>query len=367
MSKEPNIPKTFFYESDGKILCFRAEKLEKTLPAGVYDLKQGKMGFFLEKRETLKTFDMYGDTSFYDRIISEFEHCKANLGAYFQGIAGAGKTVACNYICSNMDLPIICIDDAFDGDFVQYLSELNTKAIIYIDEADKVFEKFDDDAKNPTNALLTLLDGKHKTNFLFLLTSNDFIKNKHLYNRLGRLRYLKIFNGVSQTDALEIVDKYLNRLDHREELVKLLKNIKPLTYDTIESLIADVNFHNDTPFDAVRHMCLVRTFDINSHEKYNLHMDDKMFEIKGYYDTVNKGEMFISDHKFPDELKDHLAEGSLKIAKSVIRITNIKQLEGHDTYHYEGEIVSLGKTVYLSIRSDKTFNGKLFRHPSESF
>lgn len=354
-----------FYKSEGKIFSFNAEHLEDKLNPGIYDLKQGQGTFYLKERDSLKSFDMYGDTGFYDRIIKEFKVRTNNLGAYFNGIAGAGKTVACNYICNNLNLPIICINESFKGEFVQYLSELSQKCIVYIDEADKVF-KYTDNEKDSTDQLLTLLDGKYKTNMLFLMTSNEMIENKYLYNRLGRLKYYKEFNGVKIDTAIEVIDKKLKHTIHKDALIKLFETINPLTFDTIESMIEDINIHDEPAIEAASHFCLVRETNKDSYISFNLFIDGKMFATNRTDTALDYGYFTLRGSKYRDPITDYLKkEHNTKLGLSDLEIDNIKPLPGDHEYEYVGELLALDKKVYLNVVPNDNNNNKLYRHFSE--
>lgn len=354
-----------FYKSEGKILSFDANDLKDHLESGVYDLKEDKGNFYLQEREGLKSFDMYGDTSFYDRIIREFNLTDTNLGCWFHGLAGAGKTVAANYICNQLNLPVICVTESHNGKFVSYLSEIKQKFVAYFDEADKIF-KHNHKERDNTDDLLTLLDGKFETNILFLLTSNKLIDNQYLYNRLGRIKYFKQFTGVKLDAAEEIVDKTLVHVHHKDNLMKLFDSIKQLTFDTIQTIVDDVNKHDENPFHVASHLCLMKVSDPDAYISFNLHINGESFDAGKYDSALTNGFLVIRGHKYKNKIGDYLSSISgNKLKLSEITVDDITQLDGSHEYDYSATIDGYDGEVYLSIVPDKTQTSKLFKHFSE--
>jgi len=224
-SPGPGVFKIQFHRERGFGLEWICEKFE--LPSKVYNLG---IDSFLGKVKNTWTSDY-------------FRNSQKNLGVILSGIKGAGKTLSAKILCNELDLPIIMISGPIEG-LVEFIQSIDFECIIFIDEAEKMFESSED--RDDSQMLLRMIDGS--VNFsrkLFILTTNTLNVNENLIGRPGRIRYIKEFTNINQ----EAIDEYLKDklidMSKADEIKELTKLLKVSTIDTLSALVDEVNIHGD--------------------------------------------------------------------------------------------------------------------------
>ena len=113
-------------------------------------------------------YKVYGlKSEFVDKFMLTYTNTNGYLGALFNGIKGTGKTVLAKKICNAMGLPVILINNAYDGAVVDFIAKaFKQDIVVMVDEYEKVF-----DGKSQ-ETLLTLMDG---------VLTNKYRKNLYSY------------------------------------------------------------------------------------------------------------------------------------------------------------------------------------------
>jgi len=185
------------------------------------------------------------------RWLGAFERSHKNIGVSLVGIKGSGKTVTSQYLCSIANKPVIVISKLVVSTeaFLNFMSQPELKdSIVFIDEFEKTFGKQgkNDDFINQDEEsilpLLQLMDGNYATRFLFLLTSNRPL-NDLLKNRLGRIRYRKVYESLSEKAVTEYFKCNLvsARKKDAKEAVKLISALGFATYDLLTHFTDELN------------------------------------------------------------------------------------------------------------------------------
>lgn len=216
------------------------------IPNGVWDLHLDMMGFYLEKKKEQFEFPykVYNlETEFIDHAIKTFDESNKNLGVLLNGTKGTGKTVTAQSLCNRLGMPVIMVNQHFDG-FVNFLSQIPHNFTLFLDEYDKNFQE-----KNAE--LLTLMDGALSTQYktFFILTSNSNATNANMMERPSRIRYVKTFGDLKQETVLEVIDDYLKYPEFREDVVNFVSGLNIITIDIVKEVIKEVNIHQKSPED----------------------------------------------------------------------------------------------------------------------
>jgi SpoVK/Ycf46/Vps4 family AAA+-type ATPase len=267
------------------------------LPVAIYKLQYNELvGKFYLTRISEKfefSYKLYNiETDFVTRVKKTWDNTDGNMGILLNGIKGTGKTVTAELICNNMNQPVIIIPTPYKG-LTNFLNELQQDCTIFIDEYDKIFDKY-------SNSLLTVMDGVLKTNsrLLFLLTSNNQWLEQNMTQRPSRIRYIKQYGDLPLETIIEVVDDMLIHKHHRKDTIAMIATLPIITMDLVKSVIQEVNIHDENP----------ETF----RSYFNVNGEDERKEYNVYY--IN-------------------AEGEkvLHTPKAVINLRGIKPgIEGHD-------------------------------------
>lgn len=238
------------------------------LPARVYSVANSPtIGFYLIQSDPLSvpTEKLYGTMQKRaDRIMNTYIDRGRSTGVLLAGIKGAGKSLMAKLVANDAlkrGWPVICVNESFSGtEFQDFLTKLNTPAVMLMDEFEKVYS---DSEKQ--EALLTLLDGTGDSNKLFLLTvNNKYRVNEHMISRPGRIYYMLEFDALEA----EIVDEYLNdkmlNRAHINVAKHLCKAINDLSFDMLAALVEECNRYDIPPDEAIQMLNIKPEFMDNS-------------------------------------------------------------------------------------------------------
>jgi len=240
------------------------------LPVGNYMLKYNpRDGYHLIAKEdfTLPK-KVYGNHSIVDRWIKSWNHnSDKNMGIVLSGIKGSGKTITAQKFCIEVGLPVIMITDGYSGpDFVDFMSNpLISECVVFIDEFEKIYQR---DANQ--NELLSLMDGLHPTNLIFLLTINEDKLSSYLVNRLNRIKYRKNYEDLDLDTMNEVIDDMLINKEHRQSIFEFFDKVNLRTFDLLVNLIKEMNLFNEDATSCGAHL--------------NLKAENKYYEVIEIYD-----------------------------------------------------------------------------------
>lgn len=219
---------------------------QKDLPVGVYRLEYNEpFGFFqLDHVQDKFSFPykIYGvETEFIQRVKKSWDNTTGNMGVLLNGLKGTGKTVTAELICNEMNLPVILVQKHYGG-LVTFLNSIQQDIIVFIDEFEKVYNKYD-------NSLLSVMDGAFRTDArkMFLLTTNELSIEKNMLQRPSRIRYIKSYTDLTLDVIMEVVDDKLIHKDLRDVTIKMISELPIITMDLVKSVIEEVNIHQEDP------------------------------------------------------------------------------------------------------------------------
>jgi SpoVK/Ycf46/Vps4 family AAA+-type ATPase len=187
-----------------------------------------------------------------DRVLNTFKDGDKNLSVLLVGLKGSGKTLTAKQICIKSQLPVLLIDELYEGtDFISFLSspELGS-CVIFIDEYEKIYTRRDGEL-----TMLQILDGACNAKHLFVLTVNEMSNiNSNLINRPSRIFYRKIYESIPDDVLVEILNKELINQAWREEMMQVFDKFTSLSYDIVMSLVNEVNRYDESPLECAKLM-----------------------------------------------------------------------------------------------------------------
>lgn len=291
---QPTIPmrRTAWSQSDRFFsLSFSGGVMYDVLPAGVYNIQQGKEGLFLEKRPTSFVLPekVYGmEEALIQRVVRTYANTKGNLGILLNGLRGTGKTVTAELLALSLNLPIILISQDLPG-LIDFIDSIPHDTTYLCDEFEKVFlsakgNELSAGGQHERGAakLLPLMDGvmngTHRK--VFILTTNYLHVDQNLLQRPGRIRYLKTFTNLPRTTIEMIVDDRLDRKELRDALINYIARLEIITIDIVTSIVEEMNIHGGSPealdevFNVKR---LQEKFDVRSVDQETMEESNPRF------------------------------------------------------------------------------------------
>ena len=180
------------------------------------------------------------------------------MGIILSGVKGGGKTITAQKFCVESKLPVIVVNEPFEGaDFVNFLINPEIgEAIIFIDEFEKVFDQDRYYDKNKARDLLTLMDGTYQTRLIFLLTVNTYNLSDYFVNRLNRVKYRKDYIDLEQSVIDHVIDDMLINKQHRDSIRIFFEKINMCTFDLLVNLIKEMNLFNEDALEVGKYLNL---------------------------------------------------------------------------------------------------------------
>lgn len=164
-----------------------------------------------------------------------------NLGVIFNGIKGTGKTISAKLLCNQIGLPVIVVNQSFEGAVLEFIPRLSFEAVILIDEAEKTFSEKDD-----AHILLKLIDGVYnRTRKLYILTTNKLHINENLLGRPGRIRYIQEFTNLPKAAVEEYLEDNLEDKSKKQAVMDIVDLLEISTIDILKSIVEEFNIFGD--------------------------------------------------------------------------------------------------------------------------
>lgn len=234
--------------NENNLYYFKQTSLKeiKSLPKGLYILEDN--GILKKTEDNLHIPDkIYGDTEeLVERYVNTFKKSDKNMGVLLTGIKGSGKSVMAKLI--GQHYPCITISKYYDN-LLSFLDNINQEVVVIFDEFEKTY-----DTKEKQNDLLPILDGVFKSKKLFVLTANTEDLNEFILNRASRIRYHKVFQGLSLELIEEIANDMLVNKDNLDELVEICQVLGEISTDNLIELINEMNLYNETVRESLKHL-----------------------------------------------------------------------------------------------------------------
>lgn len=227
-----------------------AERIDNSLPTATYDLqvdpRTGELVLHRRPPFSMPEKIYGGCDAFADRVLDTFKKYPKGMAVLLSGPKGSGKTLTAKRISNAADMPVICVGAAFGGpQFVELLTEIPNKAVIFIDEFEKIYHE--EDARN---SFLSILDGAADNKHLFLLTSNKEYIGEYFANRAGRVRYHRRYGSLPKDILYAMVDDKMDPDTAANKAVKeLIDDMGDISPDALSSIITECIMHNEVPSD----------------------------------------------------------------------------------------------------------------------
>lgn len=214
------------------------------LPKGIYHINQNpnSLQFYLTKQEFDKFAlpeKLYGNVEAKsNRVVKKYSLTSKNLGVLLAGEKGSGKSLTAKHIINSLDVPVLILKEYYsEGDFNGFISSFDFSFALYIDEFEKIVLPKDQ------HTFLPLLDGWNDGHMLTIMTVNSQADvNRYMQNRTSRIHYLWNFYGMSNKEIDEVInDKLQEPEKHKENLIRLVEGIGAVNFDTLISIITEIN------------------------------------------------------------------------------------------------------------------------------
>lgn len=195
---------------------------------------------------------IYGNV---DRLVEKFakarENLQGSLGILLEGLKGTGKSLTAfkyaNYAISQ-NQPVILVDTRIRPIALkQFIGDLKSPCLVLFDEFEKYYDTLDQ------SRLLSLFDGVHQTNHTYMLVTNDPVSN-HFIDRPGRIKYLISYDQLTMKVVKEVVTDLLDedQSEWEKELLDVCERMKVRTFDTVTTLIEEVNLFGENPNSLIK-------------------------------------------------------------------------------------------------------------------
>lgn len=257
------------YIKKGKTFRLQSKEaldLRDRLPTGTYTVNFDSCAgqYYLEGMDSFEIkHKLYGDTTRHaGRIMQTFVDRKnAATGVLLTGCKGSGKTLLAKMIsikAAEQGIPTVVVNQEFCGEgFNTFMQQITQPVIVLFDEYEKVYKP------QSQEKLLTLLDGVHPSQKLFLLTCNDKWRvNENMRNRPGRIYYMLDFDGLGPEFIREYCQDNLVNKGYIEKVVSISGVFRSFNFDLLKGMVEEMNRYNETPAEVLKFLNARPSFDL---------------------------------------------------------------------------------------------------------
>lgn len=269
------------------------------LPKGVYNINfRPFMGFYLKKQGDKfelpsKLYGDFKDVFYWKKYVAT---SNTNTGIFLCGYKGTGKTIEAKKFCNEADRPVVIINHNFgdqNHNLINFLSRPELRGcIIFIDEFEKHFGGGD------SEIFLGLMDGTHETNLIFMLTANKENISEYLKNRLGRIRYKKVYDSLDIDVMNKVLDDMLEDQKFRASIETLFHMLGICTFDLLTNIIKEVNIFREDALTCAKRLNLKTEYPTL---KGTIYINETKTEIKTDQQEYNLSEIYSAPSKASGE------------------------------------------------------------------
>lgn len=311
------------------------------LESGVFNLEfdDTTKKFYLSKTQDSYEFEykVYGiETDFVNRVVKTYNNTTGNLGVLLTGLKGTGKTVTAELICNELKLPVIIINEAFDG-LQLYLNNIQEDCILFFDEYEKFYSNYN-------FSILSIMDGALNLPYrkVFLLTTNDVHINTNMLQRPSRIRYVKTFTDLTIDVIENIVDDVLINKKHKTDIIKYISELDIITIDIVKSVCEEVNIHNESPnnfkdvFNVKASENIFNVYEIIYGKEITEKLKWQNVKVTPFnISNIDIGNYFKINDNYQGDIKSVLADGviTIEIDKDDVASEVTYRLEKVDIIH----------------------------------
>ena len=232
----------------------KPEGLDYSLESGkVYTLLFDKAAgdLYLEEDKDFEFPEVYyqneSDKKLIDRSIKTFNSTsKLTTGVLLSGLKGSGKTLLAKKLAKESGLPIINIDKGVYADDIEgFFARITTDVCIIFDEIDKYWN---------ARYLLTFLDGVKPTckKLVIATCNNEKEIDEYLNDRCSRIRYKKIFKGLTKDTVSGIINNILNDKNKADAAAEYFcTNVKTVSHDNVITFTEEIKNNPNDSFDDI--------------------------------------------------------------------------------------------------------------------
>lgn len=150
-------------------------------------------------------------------------------------------------LCNELNIPVIIVDNDFEGRILEFIQNLDYECVVLIDEAEKTFK----DERDNSEILLKLIDGIYnRSRKLYILTTNRLTVNENLLGRPGRIRYIQEFNNLDPKLISLYLDDNLKDKEKKQYVTEIVDLLEISTIDILKNIVDEVNMFGEIPEDS---------------------------------------------------------------------------------------------------------------------
>lgn len=245
-----------YFLKDGNTFTVTNEQnidIRNELPVGTYSVMQSMKGYYLEQQpDIIIDHKVYGDAQKNcNRILNTFFDRRGSTGVILQGEKGSGKTMLAKLLSNDLrknGIITLLINTPFSGEaFNTFLSSITQPALVIFDEFEKVY------SPDHQNALLTLFDGTHAGQKLYVVALNDYSRlNGFMKNRPGRFYYSFTYEGLEESFVREYCEDNLNNKSLISSVVNFSSSFSKFNFDMLKAIVEEMNRYNESIGDVTK-------------------------------------------------------------------------------------------------------------------
>lgn len=241
------------------------ETMVDKLPPKVYTVQYSEFsGFYLSiiKNRMEVPKKIYGSLNARaDKCLNTFHTRDTSTGILMTGDKGTGKSllmaVLANHAIDDLNMPVIMIRQAYEGDqFISFIELLGECCLVF-DEFGKTYRKRgnNDDGEKQTS-LLSLLDGMDRTKRLIIMTENSMYDiNDHMLNRPGRIYYHFQYAKLEEDSIVDFCIDHEVDSEVIESIVELSRVTRIFSFDMLQTIIEEhLRYPTDPISDVVKEL-----------------------------------------------------------------------------------------------------------------